>query len=221
MIDLTVNAYPKSGLTWLVHLLSDMLDLTQHNDSNAEVQGYWGDGGDAGYIRKKHTPNLGQYTGRQVVHLMRDPRDVMVSAMHYRRHLDFDFALLVLASPAEHEAGGSWTYEEYLSSWLESSYPILRYERLHSNPLHELALVAEYLEMDIPVSKIKLAIKRQSFDNMRKQINDDHFMRLGKVGDWRNHFTKEQARKFNDILGEFMLAQGYVDSLDWWQEIEP
>ena len=220
MIDLVATAYPKSGLTWLIHLLSDMLDLTQHNDPDAEVQGYWGDSGDNGFIRKHHTPNLGQYGNRQVIHLQRDPRDVIVSAMHYRKHLDFDFALLVLSSPAEHEAGGSWTYEAYLNSWLNSNYLSTRYEWLHSKPVEELGRIGQVLTgEEIPVPKIELAIERQSFPAMQGQINDDHFMRLGKVGDWRNHFTREQGKKFNDVLGEFMLEQGYIDNLDWWMEL--
>lgn len=216
-VDLIANGYPKSGLTWLIHLLSDTFDLTQHNDPNAEVQGYWGDNGNNGIIRKRHTPNLGQYD--KVIHIQRDPRDVMVSAMHYRRHHDFDFALLVFASPIEHEIGGTWTYEEYLYSWINSNHFVTRYEWLHSKPVEELGRIADYIGIEVISDKITQAIERQSFEAMRQQLNDDHFMRLGQVGDWRNHFTREQGEKFNDLLGEFMLSQGYIDSLDWWMEL--
>jgi len=217
-MELIITAYPKSGITWFVHLLSDVLDLTQHDDPNAGAQGYWGLAGDKGIIRKVHQPNVNQFDDKQVIMLQRDPRDVMISAMYYRNHFDFDSALRALATPTMHEVGGEWKYEDYINSWLSTLNT--RYEYLHSKPVGELSRLFRDLGVEVPEAKIQAAIDRQSFDNMRQAINNDHFMRLGKVGDWRNHFTKEQGRAFNEVLGEFMLKQGYVDNLDWWQEID-
>jgi hypothetical protein len=55
---------------------------------------------------------------------------------------------------------------------------------------------------------------------MTRQLNNDrHFMRKGVVGDWRNHFNRDQAKRFNDHFGEFMIKQGYVEDLEWWKDV--
>jgi hypothetical protein len=43
-------------------------------------------------------------------------------------------------------------------------------------------------------------------------------MRKGIVGDWKNHFTKADAEYITEYLGEFMMEQEYIESLDWYYE---
>ncbi len=228
MRQVLINAYPKSGVTWLMHLVCDLLEGV-HQDSDAmpplsydhPVTSDW-------VIRKTHysywSAAIPHVKGKVVVLTQRDPRDIVVSAMYYRGTTDLDAAIAQLIHS---------NYVDYLESWLKppeklrvEKLIITRYERLHSQPYTELKTIVSRL---LPISllakptdeRIQEAIERQSFENMVKQLGGDrHFMRKGIVGDWKNHFRREQAKYFNIHFGEFMLSQGYVDNLDWWKDVK-
>lgn len=223
MNEVIVSAYPKSGVTWLLRLICDLLEA-QHQDTpqmeplsyGHPVRGGW-------VVRKTHYPYWEQIKAivknRIVVFIQRDPRDVVVSAMHYGGSKDLKRSINSMV-------GGS--YVDYLESWFKPVEPLkvkklitTRYEWLHSDPIAELCHITfELTGKTLSDERIQEAISRQSFENMSKQFNDGgHFMRKGIVGDWRSHFDRETAQTFNDHFGEFMLEQGYVDDLDWWKEL--
>lgn len=219
-MELIVTAYPKSGVTWLIRLLSDTLDLLQCNVD--EEQGYWGEHGRNGIIRKRHTPYSPEYKNKLVIAGQRDPRDVIVSAAHYRGGQPIGDAIKTLLTPMNTTLGpqSEYTYVEYVSSWFGKATALTRYELLHERPVQELQRICQLVSGTTPSeAKIKLALKRQSFANMQAKLGE-HFCRKGVVGDWRNHFTKEDGRRLTEGIGEFMLEQGYIDSLNWWEELE-
>lgn len=230
MREVLVNAFPKSGVTWLLHLICDLLE-GQHQDTpkmepltyDHPITSDW-------VIRKAHYPYWEQaiphLKGKTVVLTQRDPRDIVVSAMFYRKAPDLDKAIGVLVKS---------NYVDYLESWLKPVEPlrvkkliVTRYESLHQghSELARIFVSITNTPLDgclIPdevVERAKIAHSRQFFDNMVKQLGDDrHFMRKGIVGDWHNHFTREQAKYFNIHFGEFMLEQGYIDDLEWWKDV--
>lgn len=224
MREVLVNAYPKSGLTWLVHLVCDLLEGVHQDNEGMTPLTYDHPVTSDWVIRKIHKPYWGDddisyVSGKTVIFIQRDPRDIVVSAMYYRGTTDLDAAIAQLIHS---------NYVEYLDSWhfpgalLNCKLIKTTYERLHSHPYTELKGIVSHLT-DNPLSddRIQKAIERQSFQNMRRQLGGDtHFMRKGIVGDWRNHFTGEQAKYFNIHFGEFMMRQGYVDDLDWWKDVE-
>ncbi len=225
MKEVIVNAYPKSGVTWLLRLICDLLEA-QHQDTpqmepltyGHQVKGGW-------IVKKTHYPYwehaIPILKGKTVVMSQRDPRDVVVSAMFYRKTMDLDAAINVIIHPKN-------SYTKWVGSWLDPIEPLkvarcifTKYELLHSRPVQTLrGIIKELTGERLSDVRIEEALERQSFENMASQYKDGgHFMRKGIVGDWRNHFTRDLARKFNEHLGEFMLAQGYVDSLDWWKDV--
>jgi len=222
MKELIVNAFPKSGTTWLLHLLCDLLEA-QHKDTpqmeplsyGHPVSGEW-------TVRKNHYPYWEQVIpivkGKIVVMSQRDPRDIVVSAMFYRKTTDLEAAIDVMIQSQYVEWVGSWVapLEALKCKLVKTSY-----ENLHARPVGQLRnIVFEVSGETLSNERIKEAIERQSFENMVIQLKGDrHFMRKGIVGDWRNHFTRGLARKFNDHFGQFMLEQGYVDSLEWWKDV--
>jgi hypothetical protein len=230
MKEIIVNAFPKSGVTWLLHLVCDLLEA-QHQDTpqmeplsyGHPVSGEW-------VVRKTHYPYWEQaiphLKGKVVIFTQRDPRDVVVSAMFYRKTTDLDEAIDVMIKSK---------YVDYLESWLKPVEPLkvaqviyTRYEWLHQGPgelarifvsLTKTSLEGGGLIPDEVIKRTQVALDRQSFPNMVKQLGDRHFMRKGIVGDWRNHFNRDQAQRFNDHFGQFMLEQGYVDDLEWWKDV--
>ncbi len=224
MKEVIVTAYPKSGVTWLMRLICDLLEA-QHQDTQQmeplsyghPVSGEW-------VVRKNHYPYwehaIPYLKGKTVVLSQRDPRDVVVSAMFYRKTTDLKLAIEVMASPKR-------SYANWVESWLKPVEPlkvkkliITRYERLHSNAYSELKGIVSHLLEKPSDKRIQQAISRQSFENMSKTYDDGgHFMRKGIVGDWRNHFDRETAKTFNGHFGQFMLEQGYITDLEWWKDV--
>jgi hypothetical protein len=218
-----VNAFPKSGVTWLLHLVCDLLEA-QHQDTpqmeplsyGHPVSGEW-------VVKKTHYPYWEQaipyLKGKTVVLTQRDPRDIAVSAMFYRKAPDLDKAIDVMIKS---------DYVGWMESWLKPVDDIkvkkmifTCYEDLHFNPIPVLrGIVDELTGKWLSDSRIELALDRQSFPNMVTQLGGDrHLMRKGIVGDWRNHFNQEQAERFNDHFGQFMIEQCYVDDLEWWKDV--
>lgn len=232
MNEVIVNAYPKSGVTWLLRLICDLLQGVHQDTAKMTPLSYDHPVTSDWVIRKTHYPYwqhaIPILKGKTVVVSQRDPRDIVVSAMFYRSTTDLDLAIKVMASPKR-------SYSEWVESWIipnEAHNKIklvkTRYEWLHqgagelarifvsitNTPLNDGLIPDEVME------RAKVALERQSFENMSKSYNDGgHFMRKGIVGDWRNHFSREQAKRFNDHFGQFMLEQGYVDNLEWWKDV--
>lgn len=216
--DIYVIAYPKSGITWLIRLLSDVLSSPVYDQSTGEYV-WWG-GKEGGYIihnrHEYYQPEL--HDGKIIVFLQRDPRDIVISAWFYRGH----------KIPLEQSMRTMWqgkTYVSWVGSWsgLATVYEwttCTRYEWLIKYAAIELQSIARQIVGGyLDIEKCQQAIENHSFKNMLAQMNDPHFMRKGIVGDWKNHFTREIAKEFNDHLGKFMLERGYVDNLDWWKEL--
>lgn len=218
MKEIIVNAYPKSGITWLIHLLCDLLDSPQQDLPNQPL--IWNGTGRGGkfIIRKRHNPYMSEMEGKTVVFIHRDPRDVMISAMHYRSSNNLQVALDKLKTSIYHEINWNGDYIDYINSWRGKATVTTQYRYLHSNPVLELARMYHVLTGEPATNeRIMHVIEYNSFDNMSQRMNNPHFFRKGIVGDWRNHFTREIAEKFNNHFGDFLLEYGFEDDPDWWQ----
>lgn len=205
--EIIVNAYPKSGITWLVHLLCDLLDSPQQDLPNSPKM-YWGDNEDGNYIiRKTHSIYQPRFNNKTVIFLQRDPRDIAVSRMYYNScRFNIRQSMAALWTTGKNK----YTYDNWLSSWFNRpNVYYTKYELLHSQPYKELSAIYHFITgSSVLNDKIKRVLENQSLENMRLQI-DDHFVRKGIVGDWRNHFSEDDIKVFEDNLGDFMRTQGY------------
>lgn len=237
MREILVTAYPKSGQTWLIHMLCDLLNSPQQDQPLGPLQ-YWGPNYGREYaIRKRHSVyNIPDYPfnitpeeadNTTIIFLQRDPRDIAVSQWYFRgRKGSFEGNARVMwqAVPI--------TYEQWVRSWIDSrAYTIkIFYEDLHKFNYNALLMFHHVITRDnhaiahTEMSFIKSVWQRHSFDAMKEYLKRpdgyDRITRKGQVGDWRNHFTREFAQEFDHNLGEFMLSAGYIESRDWWKELE-
>jgi hypothetical protein len=222
--EVLINAYPKSGVTWLLHLICDLLEGVHQDTPQMSPLTYEHPVTSDWVVRKTHYPYwsaaIPHVKGKAVVLTQRDPRDIVVSAMYYRKTTDLDQAIDVMVKS---------DYVGWLESWLRSPEPLkvkklitTCYEDLQFHPVSVLdGIVRKLTGNRLTDDRIEEALDRQSFPNMIEQLGGDrHFMRKGIVGDWRNHFNRSQAQRFNNHFGEFMLRQGYVDNLEWWKDIK-
>lgn len=94
--------------------------------------------------------------------------------------------------------------------WLESGRThVVRYERLHSNPVEELRAITDKIE-PVPDEQIAAAIEACSADNMRKMGGErSKHVRAAKVGDSRGKLDDAHLKIFREQYGDLVTAIGY------------
>lgn len=218
-----IIGYPKSGNTWLARLLGDYLDSPVVRWNNALPIAAEGDdrkgeyriyqlhlhpikSDSADFIEGPHILNLNAYNGEKVVYIVRDPRDVVVSAMHYWGIESLEKAIEAMGNGTHPlQAVGAW------SDFVESWYSVVRNKTI---PVHAISYESLYSDQSLAffnllsamglagnkdVDKAYRVFSQQEIENKRKQIEVDgdsrpygketqlHNLRKGIAGDWKNH----------------------------------
>ena len=212
MVEITLCGYCHSGNVWISRLLGDALDLPvvgiQGGRGSLAAEGNERRG--KGYVKQAHlwpgeSGQLCVNLEEQGVFLLmvRDPRDVAVSATHFW-DWDTDETLDKMIEGPGPLGLPSWSV--FVEAWLEHHVPILRYEDFHQDTETELARVLEHLELE-PQKELVEVVNRQSFDVKRAELErrGDHYpfgreaqlrhMRSGKVGEWEDVFSTAQTRR--------------------------
>jgi len=221
-------SYPKSGNTWVRFMLYSVLygapkrsedvplkipDI--HRPMPFEKQ-------ESGPIYvKSHfelTDKHPQLTDTiKAIHIIRNPRDVMLSAIHYRILTDENpndfpkeqFIESYLKSGGDHywEQIGFGTWASHARSWRNTDrFPVLtlRYEDLKTDPRAQLVRMLEFLGGTCSESKINEAVVASSFDSMRAlEIREK---KSSKPNDLSKHLfvgTSDATRK-----GIFFMNKG-------------
>ncbi|XP_061912376.1 sulfotransferase 1B1-like [Entelurus aequoreus] len=155
----------------------------------------------------------------KVIYVARNAKDNLVSYFHFN-HMN-----LTHPEPGPWEGyiqkfmrgqvpWGSW-YEHVKGYWKErenKNLLFLFYEDMNENPRREIERIMRYLDLSLSDDVISRIVEQTSFKNMTTNptVNYsfipepvfDHsrstFMRKGIVGDWKNHFTPEQAGAFDE-----------------------
>ncbi|XP_068161227.1 sulfotransferase 1C2 [Antennarius striatus] len=109
---------------------------------------------------------------------------------------------------------GSW-YDHVKGYWLEKekrNILYLFYEDLKENPRHEVERIMRFLDLSVSDEVIDKIVENTTFKNMKDNPMTNYscippsvfdqsispFMRKGEVGDWKNHFTPEQIKIFEE-----------------------
>jgi hypothetical protein len=172
---------------------------------------------------KSHLPYNPDY--KKVIYLVRDGRDVMVSAYNYffsKLPLSFlDFLQLDIWP-------GHW--HSHVLSWLENTHKIdlllVRYEDLLSDTFEQLKNITHFIGLNVSDGMIIRAVRNSSFaalskmeenqiDSSVKQMNLPRFFRAGKSGLWKQYFTPEHKSVFQPLANPALLNLGYINSSDW------
>lgn len=238
-----VVGYPKSGNTWVSRLLGDALDSPVTGWLDAQPLATEGKNRKGEYtVRQLHlhpsvqdgevflhdatTAIIPKWKGEKIVHVVRDPRDVIVSAYHYWQMNSMDFAIsAVIYGKWPLKVAGPW--DEFIMRWTEQLIPVCTtfYERLYDDPVGELNRILSTIEV-YPAVDIHDVVERQSFQRKRQTIEKDgdkrpygrkiqlHNLRKGVPGDWHEHLTHIQLERIYKNIGELMTAIGYLDEND-------
>jgi hypothetical protein len=225
LVDVYLLSYPKSGRTWLRLMLGkalalrfdlenvDLLELYHLTSSLAGVPRIKAVHDESPHLKTvdELPTNKTRYQGKQVILLVRDPRDVMVSCYfeEIKRQKRYQGDISSFIRDKRYGIDG---LIHWLNVWSESrsvpsDFLLVRYEDLHADTEGELRRVVEFLGLDgIGDEMIRQAVQFSAFDNMHRMEAEDVLnsarLRPGDAGD---------PESFKVRRGQ---VGGYVDYLD-------
>jgi len=238
--DIFLVSFPKSGNTWMRFLIANLLAVKERvTFSNIECRipdVYKNTRNQLARIPRPRILKTHEYFDpryRQVIYIVRDPRDVVISYYHFHRKTRFipdDYPIDQYVSRfvnGQLDEYGTW-YEN-VSSWLATRYGkegflLLRYEDLSEHPEEELAKVVRFLRLDRTRGEIRQAIELSSAGHMRALekkeadiwINtkttrkDIPFIRTAAVGKWRSELSRSLAAQVEASWRPLMESLGYL-----------
>jgi hypothetical protein len=231
--DGILASYPKSGNTWLKFVLIDaitgrsadfdsaegLIPMVGGSSSLPETVG-------AG-IYKSHEP-FRSYMGdvASCLYLVRDGRDVAVSYYYHwlRRGKSWqtfsDYLREFLAGTLDNY--GAW--HEHVASWSRASRQrdsvvLVRYEDLLERGPQAIGCLRAWAGLsDLTLEN---SFQRNSVDRMRAAEResahlksesrvDIPFVRAGRSGQWRDHFSDSDEELFHEVAGKALADLGYA-----------
>ena len=232
--DAFLVSYPKSGNTWVRFLLAHLMaggsslsfDKVQcaipdlHRVNLMVLPKY------RGRIFKTHTYYHPAYN--KVIHIVRDPRSVVVSCWHYwrmRGRISEDTSLsdYVGIFTDSIDIHGGWL--RHTLSWYKCRegtphYMFIRYEDIKSNPNRSLRLMADFLGIEHHDQSISKSVELSRLDNLKQIENansivkkkgnkNERFFREGTTQGWSRELTDLDVAKIFDYAGEYMKVFRY------------
>lgn len=245
--DALLISFAKSGRTWLRVMIGnaicehygldgDVLDLDhlakRHRSIPVIVETH--DGATVRARAEDVSHSKSRYADKKVLFMVRDPRDIVVSAYFQasKRKRVFEGELKdYLRSPV----GSIDTIIRFYNVWADQrripkAFHLIRYEDLHENPRKQLRAALDFLDLHaISESTIAKAIQFASFENMRRlelsgrvgegrmvlrpgDRNDveSYKTRRGKAGGYRDYLTQWDVQYLNErISSELNPYYGY------------
>merc|ERR1712179_486748 len=172
--------------------------------------------------------NLVNRDKSKFVVVMRNPKDVLVSMYHFYR-TNRGFGLYtgtwdqVWAEFIEIEENVCVCPVEYCTTWWadnqnKDNVLIMFYEDMKKDLSAAVTMVAAYLEKDLTEEQHKKIVDAVSFKSMKENPSVNYedcgaldpsrgkFIRKGIVGDWKNYFSEEQDKFYDE--GPMKLLEG-------------
>jgi hypothetical protein len=232
--DYMIVSYPRSGNTWVRFLLANLLEDSRYPLNFQQMQNRVPSIHSNDECRKipvissprfikSNMPYEPEY--KKVIYIVRDGRDVMVSAYNYyfsSNQISFlDFLQLNIWP-------GPW--HAHVLSWLDKAQQLdlllVRYEDLLKNTTIQLKYIAHFIGLNTNHDKIDRAVRHSSFKALTKmeanqsfssrtQPNLHKFFRTGKSGLWKQYFHEEHKTVFKPPANPVLARLGYITDPDW------
>ena len=180
------------------------------------------------HLSFKHIP---YHPDCKYIYTYRNPKDVAVSDYYYSRGMKFisykgsfdEYLGLFMRGQLSH---GLW-YEHVLSWWANRDKPnvlVISYESLKIDFKDTVCKIAKFLGLDFSEEIFNLVHEHTKFDSVKtnKYVNKSiipwntdspSFIRKGKIGDWKDHFTSEQNARFESWYKAPLEGSGLLEEI--------
>jgi len=236
-----VSEFPKCGGSWVSQMLSAYLDIPFPRNENVSLLNQ--------PPSLLHGHQLYSRRFRNAVYVLRDGRDVLVSAYyhalfhnnrnaqwavdHLRSEInlsDYDNIRLNLPAFIKYmftvypRSLFHFSWSEYVDSVLDNRANVILYEDLLKDAVGTMANAIRTLTNEEPhLERIREVCDTFSFNRQanRKPGEEDttSFLRKGIAGDWKNKFTREACEVFDHYGGDALIKAGYEADRGWIEEI--
>jgi hypothetical protein len=227
--DIGIVGFPKSGHTWMQALIANLAyNVDPARVPDAVIQQlvpdmHWREPkrhSTPMFFKSHHLPRP-EY--RRVLYMLRDGRDVMVSYYHYLTALEETAPDFLTLARDGVPSWGHW--HEHVEAWLANPFGadllVLRYERLKTAPLEELARICEFTGLKRDDRALARAVQSCSFEKLKSKEarqglanpawpRDKSFFRRGQIGSHRDEMPTEVATAFLQNARSTMRKCGYV-----------
>ena len=172
-------------------------------------------------------------TRAKYIYLARNPKDVSVSEWYFSQTQLKKFVKVESCSWDVHMgefleqeglaiAFGGWV-NHVLGWWKhrdESNILFLKYEDLKKEPHKTIHAIAKFIDIDPLTNElVERVIEESMFLNMSKNRSVNNvkregadftveYLRKGVIGDWKNHYTDEQNKVFDETIGKSLKENG-------------
>jgi hypothetical protein len=240
-LKILIVSTPKTGNTWLRHLLAAIYDLPTAKLDFPFDSGQANAHGERWIAHQHYTPEpaLRDWAMQHkavLVTTIRHPGDVLISLYHHVRSLRGRFNFYQLGALADDDgtfgepvrAVVHTVFKDILGvsvDWMATGITrAVRYEELYYNPVDTLAALTDTI---IPVSRdaVERAVERCDINVMRSLAFEDRsFYRKGGTGGWRDVLPAtivDLLRTTEPYPAQF-AALGYtLDAEDSWRAATP
>jgi hypothetical protein len=230
--DIFVIGYPKSGNTWFQNLIAGTIyGLDTQYTPDTIIQDLIPDIHYKKYYKRIKTPMffkshaLPKPEFKNVIYLLRDGRDVMVSYLHHLTALNKGVAVDFLDMIKNGKGLYPCKWHDHISSWISNPYAsrmmTIRYEDLKTDPKYELKRICQFINIQRDDIFLKNVAENASFDKMKEREErfswdnkewprDKKFIRRGKIGSYQDEMPNHVLETFMDEASEMLNKCGYV-----------
>jgi hypothetical protein len=201
-----LSSYPRSGNTWTLFLLQDI--LSQNREESCKFQNNYTRGtclydihaeenlerkmSDTSFSGILKIHYIDSQLKNKIIYIYRKPLDIIPSYLRFHKYQGYDG----YAKPYSYYAINLFL-KEILSHWRialqiyqkhNKNIIFIPYEGLHSRPEILLQICCEFIELkNIPIKTINFAVENNKFQVMKNKSNfseihnDEVFLKFGKV----------------------------------------
>jgi hypothetical protein len=226
--DIFIAGYPKSGNTWFNQMVAGLVYGVLASKSQAPfINDLIPDVHQQAAYKRYRTPtffkthHLPRPEYRNVVYLLRDGRDAMVSYWHFQRDsLGHDVDFLKMVRDGEVLFPCKW--HDHVAAWMSNPHQarmiVIRYEDLLARPVTEMERFCRFCNLEIDRDFIRLVVENASFKNaqamgQRFSVDDKswtNFIRRGVAGSHRDEMPAPVLEAFLEQAGDMLRRYHYL-----------